>query len=197
MTESVERPTSDSIASLPGRLVVLSGPSGVGKTVICDVLIERAGCTRVITATSRAPRDGEQDGVDYYFRDRAGFESDIRSGRFLEHAEVHGNLYGTPLDPVREQLSRGETALLNIDVQGAVALIEHGIPACYVFIAPPSLEELEARLRKRSSDKDEQIRVRLANAREELAQQHHYDHVIVNDNLDRAVQEMIQLLARE
>ena len=182
---------------LAGRLVVISGPSGVGKTLISERLTAVTGAARVVTATSRAPRSGECDGVDYHFYDRERFRAEIDSGEFLEHAVVHDNLYGTPLASVRTLLEDGRTALLVIDVQGAAALMEQETPATYVFIEPPTMEELERRLRSRGSDDHEAIERRLENARGELAMRGRYDYRVVNDNPDDAVEELMMLLGLE
>ncbi|MEM7164798.1 MAG: guanylate kinase [Planctomycetota bacterium] len=180
----------------PGKIVVVSGPSGVGKTAIVDRLLARGTCKRAITATTRAPRAGEQDGVDYFFHTRAAFEAGIQEGEFLEHAEVHGNLYGTPWTPLEKQLRAGHRVLLNIDVQGAERLMELGTNATFVFLLPPSLEELERRLRSRESDDEAAIQRRLDNAQGELARQDRYDHRVVNDDLDRAVEEIAEIVSR-
>ena len=170
-----------------GRLVVLSGPSGVGKTTVGDGLLRNPAFGRAVTATTRAPRGGEVDGRDYLFLDTAEFRAGIERGRFLEHAEVHGNLYGTPRDQVDAVRDRGLTCLLIIDVQGAAILREKGVDALFVFIAPPSWDVLEARLRGRASDDDDVIRRRLANARAELDRQNEYDAVVINDDLSAAI----------
>ncbi|MGE3165196.1 MAG: guanylate kinase [Planctomycetota bacterium] len=181
-----------------GSLVVLSGPSGVGKTALSERLIRDGVCTRAITATTRAPRPGERAGVDYvFYADRGTFLEDVAKGEFLEHAEVHGNLYGTPLAPLAARLRNGEVVLLVIDVQGAAALMQRGVEATYVFVAPPSFDELERRLRGRASDTPEALRVRLENARLEMACRDRYDHQVVNDDLDRAVKALAALLARQ
>ncbi len=174
-----------------GQLVVISGPSGAGKTTVCDRLLGESGIVRAITATTRTPREGEVDGVHYCFLDEATFRKDIDSGRFLEWAEVHGQLYGTPEGPLELQLGAGSSVLLNIDVQGAEQLMDRGVPALYVFLDPPSLEELRGRLEARGADDAGSIETRLKNAREELARKDRYDHVVVNDELDRAVEEVL------
>lgn len=177
-----------------GCLLVVSGPSGVGKTVLCDRLLDQGVAVRAITATTRAPRAGEKHGEHYLFFAREDFEQGVREGRFLEHAEVYGNLYGVPRESLEEQLAAGKHVLLNIDVQGAETLMKQGTDATYVFVLPPSLEELERRLRSRGSDDAEAIRVRLDTARREMELQDNYDVRVVNDDLDRAVEELAQLL---
>lgn len=180
--------------SQPGTLIVISGPSGVGKTAIVERLLERGVCERAITATTRAPREGEQDGKDYFFHDRAGFEAGIAKGEFLEYAEVHGNLYGTPLAPLEAQRRAGHTVILNIDVQGVERLMELGTDATYVFLLPPSAEELERRLRSRGSDDEAAIQRRLENAQGELALQDRYEYRVVNDDLEKAVEEICEII---
>src|SRR5262245_7961052 len=133
-------------------LVVLSGPSGVGKTTVAKALLLQPGFGRAVTATTRAPRPGETDGVDYHFLDEKRFRADVQAGRFLEWADVHGKLYGTPRASVARVLSEGKACLLVIDVQGAATLRSDAVPALYVFLAPPSAEELERRLRSRATD---------------------------------------------
>jgi len=172
------------------KLVVVSGPSGVGKTTVCDRLLSRPDFERVITATTRAPRAGEQDGVDYHFLDAATFDCWIEQNRFLEWADVYANKYGSPRAEAEAILSRGNFALLNIDVQGA-ASIGAGTLACLrVFLLPPSPEELEQRLRGRASDSPKVIEQRLRVAREELARQDEFDLRVVNDDPQRAADEI-------
>jgi len=178
----------------PGLLVVISGPSGVGKTSVADRLLRRPGWLRAVTATTRAPRPGETDGVDYRFLSEEQFEEGEKDDEFLEHAEVHGKRYGTPKAPVEELLSRGNVVLLVIDVQGAATLRAAGVPALFVFVAPPSVAELEKRLRGRKSDSELQIASRLATAKLELARQNEFDTVVINDDLDRAVGEIARLV---
>jgi guanylate kinase len=177
-----------------GTLVVLSGPSGVGKTSVADRLLATPGFARAITATTRDPRPGERDGVDYQFLAAPDFASRVARGEFLEHAVVHGRLYGTPRSAVDSVLARGDVCLLVIDVQGAATLRSAGVPALYVFLAPPSWEELERRLRSRGTEPETRVQARLATARAELARQDEFDAVIINDDLDRAVGQIARLV---
>lgn len=183
----------------PGRLFVVSGPSGSGKSTLVRRAVERpeARAFLSISATTRPRRPGERDGVDYAFLTREQFEAERDADRFLEWAEVHGNLYGTPCDPVEKHLRRGENVLLEIDVQGA-ALIRERVPAAVlIFVSAPSMEILESRLRGRATDDEAVIQRRLANARAELQQASMYSKTITNDNLDRAVEELVATLAHQ
>ena len=179
----------DIILGAPGSmLVIISGPSGVGKDTIIDVMREREVQTGrtgerhyVVTVTTRAPRDGEVDGVDYRFVSREEFLK-IRAARgFLEANEVHGNWYGSPRDQVREALASGRDAILKIDVQGAQVVKEQVTEALLIFVIPPSLETLFARLRSRATETADELETRQRNAAIELARQDDYDHVVVNE----------------
>jgi len=171
-------------------LVVISGPSGVGKTTVCERLLERDEFERVITATTRAPRAGERDGEDYYFLDEEGFDRWIAEGRFLEWAEVYGKRYGSPRADAERILACGRYPLLNIDVQGAASLRAAGLDCLRVFLLPPSTQELERRLRGRGTESKAVIAKRLAIAREELARQDEFDLRVVNDDAARAADEI-------
>ena len=178
-----------------GGLAVLSGPSGSGKTSIRKALLEDPRVTLSISATTRTPREGEKNGVDYWFHPRAEFERLARESAFVEWAEVYGNLYGTPRAPLVAAASRHDRLmLLDIDVQGAAQLRKQQIPATYVFVAPPTLQELRERLLKRGADRPEVIERRLAEAQREMAQQHLYDHVVVNRDLAQTIREVRVLL---
>lgn len=169
------------------RLLVLSGPSGVGKTTVAAGLLRDPRFGRAVTATTRAPRPGERHGRDYLFLSREAFLEGVAAGRFLEHAEVHGHLYGTPRASVEQVLATGRICLLVIDVQGAATLRERGTDARFVFLAPPSPEELERRLRSRGSEDEATVERRLAQARIELARQGEYDTVVLNEDLEQAI----------
>ncbi len=175
--------------SSDGRLVVISGASGSGKTTICNRLLDAPGVVWSVSVTTRPPREGETDGDHYRFVDEETFSAMVEDGAFLEHALVHGHRYGTPRGPVEEMTARGRTVLLEIDVQGADLLRASGVQATYVFIAPPDTEELRRRLEGRGTDSDEVIERRLANARAESAHSDRYDCIIVNDDLESAVRE--------
>lgn len=170
-----------------GIALVLSAPSGAGKTTLIRRLTaEFPGLGYSVSCTTRAPREGEVDGKDYHFLSRAAFEERRAAGQFAEWAEVHGNLYGTPLAPVEAMLGEGRDALFDIDVQGAAQLRLNLEAATFIFILPPSMEELERRLRLRGQDDEATIERRLANARRELREAAWYDALVVNDDLDSA-----------
>jgi guanylate kinase len=179
----------DIILGAPGSmLVIISGPSGVGKDTIIDVMREREAQTGrtaerhyVVTVTTRAPRNGEVDGVDYHFASREEFLR-IRAARgFLEANEVHGNWYGSPRDQVRRALADGKDAILKIDVQGAQVVKQQVTEALLIFVIPPSLETLFSRLRSRATETADELEIRQRNAAIELARQDDYDHVVVNE----------------
>lgn len=164
-----------------GVLVVLSGPSGVGKTTVTDALkAEHWPGYVVVTATTRRPRDGEVDGVHYLFRTVQQFQEMVRNGELLEHAEVHGNYYGVPAAPVREQLARGHDVILTIDPQGATTIRRRTRNAVFIFLAPESVDDLVERVELRGQDTPEQRALRLLNAEREMAELPNYEYLIVN-----------------
>ncbi|MGN9914743.1 guanylate kinase [Phytohabitans sp. LJ34] len=177
------------------RLTVLSGPSGVGKDSVIELIRARSPWVWLsVSATTRKMRDYEVDGVHYFFVDRTEFERMIATGQFLEWAEFAGNLYGTPRGPVEDRLHQGEPVLLKIDLQGARQVREAMPDARLVFLAPPSVEELKRRLIGRGTDDEETIRRRLAHADEELAAEREFDVTVVNDYVERAADELVSLL---
>ncbi|MCD4823311.1 MAG: guanylate kinase, partial [Phycisphaerae bacterium] len=176
--------------SAGGKLVVVSGPSGVGKSTINREVIRRSGAAFSTSATTRSPRDGEVDGRDYYFMDRPAFERMIERNELLEWADVFGNLYGTPAAVVREAMAGGKVVLLEIDVQGAMQVHEKLPEATFVLIAPPDDEELRRRLTGRGTESDESLQRRLGKARSELETARDsgiYDHVVINNDLETAI----------
>ncbi len=183
-------------ASTPGRLWVLSGPSGVGKgTVISAVRRRHPHVWVSVSATTRRPRPGETDGVEYHFVDRAEFDRMIAAGKLLEHAEFAGNLYGTPIAPLQDKLSAGVHALLEIDLQGARQVRARMPTAHLVFLAPPSWEELQRRLVGRSTEPEEVQRRRLEAARVEVAAQDEFDVVLVNDDVEETADRLVALMS--
>ena len=168
-------------------MLVISGPSGCGKSTICRRLLEDPRVVFSISATTRPMRAGEVNGRDYVFVDKARFRTHIEAGDFIEWAEVHGNLYGTLRRPMEEALAAGKIYLVEIDVQGGTQLKGLELPGVYVFVAPPDMETLRQRLTGRGTDAAEEVERRLRKAHEEMAARDRYDHVLVNDDLDRAV----------
>ncbi|MBR4157853.1 MAG: guanylate kinase [Oscillospiraceae bacterium] len=178
-----------------GKLLVVSGPSGAGKsTVIHKMMAGRDDIRFSVSATTRAPREGEIDGKDYYFLDRERFEQMIRDGAFLEHAQYVGNYYGTPAEPVMDSLRSGINVILDIEVQGASNVRKAMPEAVTVFLAPPSFDALEKRLRGRGLDSEEKIQQRLVRAREEYLEIPKYDYIVINDDADEAAQELAAIL---
>lgn len=180
-----------------GKLLVLSGPSGAGKSTVVSKLMERRDdvCFSV-SATTRAPRPGEQDGVNYFFVTRERFDEMVRTGAMLEHAEYVGNCYGTPRAYVEQRLEAGYNVILDIEVQGARQVMEAAPEAVLVFLIPPTLAELERRLRSRGTESDEVIRGRLERAKEECRADF-YRYIVVNDDADTAAKELDAIITAE
>lgn len=171
-----------------GLLIALSGPSGSGKgTIVHGLLKKRADTVLSVSATTRAPRPGEVDGVHYHFLDRETFIRMIEQDAFLEYAEYNGNFYGTPRAAVEEQLAAGKNVLLEIEVQGAEKVMDRGVELVSVFISIPSMAELERRLRGRQTETEEMILSRLAIAERELTRAFRYDYVVLNDEVEAAI----------
>jgi len=182
----------------PGLLMVLTGPSGAGKTTLVRQVQQwLPELMFSVSFTTRPPRAGEVDGVDYRFVDHADFEARLGNGEFLEHARVHGNLYGTHRPSVEQAVADGGLVLLDIDVQGAVQVKASDADAVYLFVLPPSLEELEARLRGRATDPEDVIARRLVTARGELAQAPWFEYLLVNDEVDPAARALEAVLRAE
>ena len=181
-----------------GLLVLVSGPSGTGKGTVCNLLREKhPELAYSISATTRQPRPGEVDGVNYYFYDKAKFEAMIEAGELLEWANVYGNYYGTPKQAVLDRLEAGEDILLEIDTQGALNVMEAMPEGLYVFLLPPSLEELEKRLRGRGTETEESIARRLGAAKEEIGRAVKYRYVVVNDTVEKADETIANIIAAE
>ena len=182
-----------------GLLIVLSGPSGVGKGTVRAAIFSKGEQKFVysISATTRKPRTGETDGVDYFFKTREEFEQMIQNKQLLEYAEYVGNYYGTPLEYVENTLATGKDVFLEIDVQGAIQVRELMPEGVFIFLTPPDLNELESRIVNRGTDSDEVIAKRMKTAREELELMKYYDYSVVNDTVDNAVQKIEAIIQTE
>ena len=182
-----------------GLLIVLSGPSGVGKGTVRAAIFSKEEQKLVysISATTRLPRTGETDGVDYFFKTREEFEQMIQNKQLLEYAEYVGNYYGTPLEYVENTLATGKDVFLEIDVQGAIQVRELMPDGVFIFLTPPDLNELESRIVNRGTDSDEVIAKRMKTAREELELMKYYDYSVVNDTVDNAVQKIEAIIQTE
>ncbi|NPA13219.1 MAG: guanylate kinase [Aquificae bacterium] len=171
---------------MKGKLFILSSPAGGGKTTISNLLTQEIpNLKRIITCTTRPPREGEKNGVDYIFLSKSEFETKIGEGGFLEYATVHGNYYGTPRESVERELSQGNDVLLVIDVQGMKQIKEKITDAVSIFLMPPSVEELINRMGKRG-DSPQEIQKRLETAKKEIPHWKDYDYIVVNDKLQEA-----------
>ena len=188
-----------------GLLVVISAPSGGGKTTLCEELIKHQPNTvRAVTCTTREPREGEKDGVDYYFLDAGTFLKRVQAGNFLEHATVYGNSYGTLKSEVLGKLRQGKDVLLSVDVQGAATIRERAEEDAElkrallsIFLAPPSLDVLEKRLIKRGKDTKPVIQKRLAVARQEIAQWRHFDYTLISSTIPDDLKRMQSIINAE
>ncbi len=178
-----------------GMLLVISGPSGTGKGTVCDLLRQRrSDLDYSISATTRSPRDGEIDGVNYFFLTREEFQRRIDDGNFLEWAEIYGNFYGTPKDKVLEQLNRGKNILLEIDVQGAMKVQKNYPDGVFVFLLPPSMDELKRRIVGRNSEDEDSLQKRLSTAKSEFEIGKNYEYVVVNDEVETAVEKIESII---
>lgn len=181
-----------------GFLLVLSGPSGVGKGTVCEALMKhRKDIKYSISATTRKKRPLEKNGENYYFMSQEEFKESIENKEFLEYAQVHGNYYGTPKRFVTESVDSGDIVILEIDVQGALQVKENCPEAVYIFLLPPDLQELRNRIEKRSTEDEETINLRMNNAQTELTFIDKYDYAVINDDVDKTVGKIESIIEAE
>lgn len=177
-----------------GKLVIISGPSGSGKTSICKILTKNPRIKQSVSYTTRKPRDGERNGIEYCFIERSEFEKRIEENKFIEYAEYCGNLYGTSVSTIKEAIDNEEILILAIDVKGALQIMDKMPEAISIFINAPDDETLKLRLKNRLTDDDAVIEKRFIVAREEMEYSKHYDYCVINDRLDDAVKEIEGIL---
>lgn len=182
-----------------GLLIVISGPSGVGKGTVRNALFQREGHNLVysISMTTRAPRNGETNGKEYYFVSREEFEERIKNNQFLEYAEFVGNYYGTPLDKVEDNLNKGNEVVLEIEVQGAMQVRKKKRDAIFIFIAPPTMQDLKNRLNRRGTEPQEVIQSRYEKACREVELAYLYDYIVVNDTVENAADKIMAIIRAE
>ncbi|HZR16052.1 MAG TPA: guanylate kinase [Verrucomicrobiae bacterium] len=203
--EKTSQSPTETMAIVSPLLILISAPSGGGKTTLCEKLLAaRPGMSRAVTCTTRAPRSGERDGIDYYFLNADSFLKRVQAGNFLEHATVYGNSYGTLKSEVLGRLRQGQDVLLNVDVQGAATIrqkaqedAELGNALVSVFLTPPSLAILEQRLRKRGTDSSAVIQKRLAVARQEIAQWKHFDYLVLSGSIEEDLRRALAIVEAE
>ena len=179
---------------MKGKLIVVSGPSGSGKSTATKLVRDMLQIPLSISATTRSPRAGEIDGKDYFFLEKEDFEKRIANEEFYEYALVHGNYYGTLREEVESRINSGQNVILEIDVQGGIIVKEKNSEAILVFFKAPNMEVLAKRLEDRKTDSKDVIELRLANAKKELEYEKEYDYTVVNDNLEKACQELINII---
>lgn len=186
------------MAEKESLIIVVSAPSGSGKTTIVNNLLERVDNMRkTVSCTTREPREDEKDGEDYIFMSQEDFIQKAEGGEFLEWEKNFGEYYGTPKGQVEEALARKEDIILSIDVKGARILKKHYPESISVFIMPPSQEELEARLRKRNTDREQQVSMRLKESKQEVEAVDEYDYLVVNEDIEKSVEELKSIIEKE
>ncbi|WP_311492427.1 guanylate kinase [uncultured Anaerococcus sp.] len=181
-----------------GFLLVISGPSGVGKgTVLHDLMNTQTNLVYSVSATTRKKRDGEIEGVSYFYLNHDEFERMIAEDKFLEYAHVHNNYYGTPKEFVEKKINEGKIVILEIDVQGALNIKKNTDNGVFIFLAPPSLKELKKRIVGRGTETDEDIKIRMNNAKKELQHIKDYDYIVINDHLNSAITSVNEIINAE
>lgn len=180
-----------------GLLIVISGPSGAGKGTLCKELTKNYGYDVSISATTRNLREGEVDGVNYYFLSEEQFKERLLAGEFLEYAKVYGNYYGTPKSEIESKLNSDKDVILEIDIQGTLQVQEVYKNAVYIFILPPSIDELRNRILKRGSETDRSFNLRFSSVNEEIKHVSRYDYIVVNDDLEDAVKKIDSIIKIE
>ncbi len=180
-----------------GLLIVISGPSGVGKGTICKELVKRYNYSISVSATTRSPREGEVDGVNYYFLDKETFNTKIENDEFLEYAEVYGNYYGTLKSEVDKKLSNSNNIILEIDIQGTLQVQKHYENAVYIFLLPPSINELKNRILKRGSETESSFNLRFSSVSEEIKYMCKYDYAVINDDIESAIEKINSIINTE
>ncbi len=182
----------------PGLPIVVSAPSGGGKTtLVTEVLQKIPSAARSVSCTTRKPRTGERNGIDYYFVSKEKFKHMIKAGQFIEWAMVHNNYYGTPRPAFESRLKKGRDVILTIDPQGAVSIRKIYPKGVFIFVVPPTWQTLLKRLKRRGTDDQNSLKVRIKNAKKELRMVSHYDYVVINDLLPRAVDDIAAILRAE
>jgi len=187
----------DEYINKKGLCIILSGPSGCGKDTVLDLLKLEYHINKCVTATTRAPREGEVDGVDYNFYSKEEFLKKIEMGVFLEYAQFSDNYYGTPKENVQKYINAGKNVLLKIEVQGAINVKKIMPESVMIFLVPPSIEKLEERLRLRNTETEEHIKKRIEIAKSEIKYIPYYDYIVVNDDLSKAVDDVRSILIAE
>ena len=185
---------------LKSRIIIISSASGGGKTTLINRLLEKENSIKLaVTATSRLPREGEVNGIHYHFFSKDKFKNMIDNGEFAEHAHVHGNYYGVPMESLNGPLRENKSVILNIDVQGMKTILEKSGKenVVTIFLMAPDLKIWEERLRNRGTDSEDEINLRLKEGLKEMEQRNLYDHVVVNDDLEQAVEDVLSILRKE